>query len=75
MILKNFILNQQRNSKYENYWIKLDLELRGQIKMAILGTLASPVAMVRSQVASLIAAIASLEIPRKEWDDLLPNLS
>ncbi len=28
LILKNFILNQQRNSKYENYWIQLDLELR-----------------------------------------------
>ena len=26
-------------------------------------------------MASLIAAIASLEIPRREWDDLLPNLS
>lgn len=75
LIMKNFILNQQRNSEYENYWIQLDLELRGQIKHAILGTLASPVAIVRSQVASLIAAIASLEIPRKEWDELLPNLS
>ena len=26
-------------------------------------------------MASLIAAMASLEIPRREWDDLLPNLS
>jgi len=45
------------------------------MKQAILGTLASPVQIVRSQVASLIAAIASLEIPRREWDDLVPNLS
>ena len=75
LILKNFILNQGRNTKFENYWIQLDLELRGQIKLAILSTLASPVAIVRGQVASLIAAIASLEIPRSEWGDLLPNLS
>jgi len=75
IIFKNFILNQQRNSKYENYWVELDIQLRGQIKMALLGTLASPVSLVRGQLASLIAAIASLEIPRGEWADLLPNLS
>jgi hypothetical protein len=47
LILKNFILNQQRNTTYENYWIQLDGELRSQIKLAILGTLASPVQIVR----------------------------
>lgn len=75
LILKNFILNNQRVANFENYWIKLDLDLRFQMKQAILQTLASPIQIVRSQVASLIAAIASLEIPRGEWDDLLPNLS
>jgi len=53
----------------------LDLELRGQIKQAIISTLASPVALVRAQTANLVAAIASIEIPRKEWNDLIPNLS
>lgn len=37
-------------------------------------TLASEDAGLRSQVANIIAVIASIEIPRKEWDDLLPNL-
>jgi importin subunit beta-1 len=29
---------------------------------------------VRKQVASAVAAIAAIEIPRKEWLDLVPNL-
>lgn len=42
--------------------------------MAVLATLASPKSLVRSQIANILAAIASIEIPRKEWDDLIPNL-
>jgi hypothetical protein len=36
--------------------------------------LASPSVLVRSQIASLIATIASIEIPRNEWLDLVPKL-
>jgi len=42
--------------------------------MAILASLASPKHLVRSQVANVISSIASIEIPRQEWDDLIPNL-
>ena len=42
--------------------------------MAILATLASTKVLVRNQIANILAAIASIEIPRKEWDDLIPNL-
>jgi importin subunit beta-1 len=42
--------------------------------MAILATLASKKLLVRNQIANVLAAIASIEIPRKEWDDLIPNL-
>ena len=37
-------------------------------------TLASPSAPVRSQIASLIAAIAQIEIPRGEWEELIASL-
>jgi len=30
--------------------------------------------LVRNQIANIIATIASIEVPRKEWDDLIPNL-
>lgn len=40
----------------------------------MLANLASPSSTVRKQVAQAVAAIASIEIPRKEWLDLIPNL-
>lgn len=29
---------------------------------------------MRNQIANILSAVASIEIPRKEWDDLVPNL-
>jgi len=52
----------------------MDTEFKNNIKMAILATLASSKVLVRNQIANILAAIASIEIPRKEWDDLIPNL-
>ena len=37
--------------------------------------LAAQSAIVRTQVANAVAMIASIEIPRKEWLDLIPNLT
>jgi len=44
------------------------------IKEALLSNLATPSSLVRKQVASAIAAVAAIEIPRKEWLDLITNL-
>jgi importin subunit beta-1 len=44
------------------------------MKEAILATLASPSQLVRTQCASLVAAIATIEIPRGEWTELINNL-
>ena len=41
----------------------------------MLANLICPSSVVRKQVASAIAAVASIEIPRKEWLDLVVNLS
>lgn len=40
----------------------------------MLASLASPSPVVRKQVASAVAAIASIEIPRGEWLEIIPNL-
>ena len=74
IIFKNFIINRLKDAKYENYWIHLEVDFKNQIKEAILATLASPSSVVRGQVASVISAIASIEIPRGEWPDLISNL-
>ena len=75
LIFRNFILNKNRNSKYADFWLSMNVELKTQMKEAFLGTLASSQKTVRSSVANLIAAIASIEIPRNEWPTLLQNLS
>ena len=38
-------------------------------------SLVCPSSVVRTQIANAIATIAKIEIPRKEWMDLIPNLS
>lgn len=72
--MKNFILNTSKVSEYADFWIKLDGDLKEQMKMAILATLASPSNIIRRSIAQIISAIASIEIPRGEWNDLLPML-
>jgi importin subunit beta-1 len=50
------------------------VQFKQQIKQQILNTLGSPESLVRTQVAQIVTAIASIEIPRKEWDELIPSL-
>jgi len=55
-------------------WISFENDFRLNIKEAILSSLASNEPLVRAGVASLIASICAIEIPRNEWLELLPNL-
>jgi importin subunit beta-1 len=56
-------------------WVKLEPQFKEQIKQAILFSLATPSTLVRTQVAAAIAAIAAIEIPRKEWTEIITSLS
>lgn len=40
----------------------------------MVANLASQSSVVRTQVSYAVATIASIEIPRKEWLELIPNL-
>ena len=53
----------------------MEQSLKAQIKEALLNNLPTPSGVVRTQVAAAVAAIASIEIPRKEWNDLITSLS
>jgi len=44
------------------------------VKIAFLANLATHSGVVKTQVASAVAAIAAIEIPRKEWMELIPSL-
>jgi importin subunit beta-1 len=74
VICKNLILNKGKDERYEDIWLKFDPQFKSFMKEAILTTLASSSSSVRSSVASLIATISAIEIPRKEWEDLIPKL-
>ena len=40
----------------------------------MLANLAAKASTVRTQVANAVANIAAIEVPRKEWLDIIPNL-
>jgi importin subunit beta-1 len=54
--------------------VSLDAVFKENIKAAMLANLAAPSNVLRSQVANAIATIAKIEIPRREWLELIPNL-
>ncbi|KAF5779404.1 putative armadillo-like helical, importin beta family [Helianthus annuus] len=51
-----------------------DASFRSQVKGLLLNTLGSSVLEAGHTAAQLIAKIASIEIPRKEWPELIASL-
>ena len=74
VICKNLISNRAGESRYTDLWVQLEPFFKQNMKEAILSSLASQSSLVRSQIASLTAAIAAIEIPRGEWTELIANL-
>jgi len=74
VVCKNLIANVGSDPKYTDLWIQFDAQFKKFIKDAIMNTLACPSNVVRGQIASLVAAIATIEIPRQEWPELIPGL-
>lgn len=56
------------------HWAAVEPQFKEILKQALLGSLATPSTVVRKQVASAIAAVAAIEIPLKQWPDLITNL-
>jgi importin subunit beta-1 len=74
LVCKNLISNRSNDSKYADLWVNLEPVFKVNAKTAILSNLVCPSPLVRSQVASLVAAIARIEIPRGEWLELISIL-
>jgi importin subunit beta-1 len=74
LVCKNLISNRSNDSKYADLWVNLEPVFKVNAKGAILSNLVCPSSLVRSQVASLVAAIARIEIPRGEWLELISIL-
>lgn len=74
VICKNLISNRSGDARYADLWVSVEPFFKKSMKDAVLLQLASSSQLVRSQIASLVSAIAAIEIPRGDWNDLLPML-
>ncbi|KAG2619955.1 hypothetical protein PVAP13_3NG143712 [Panicum virgatum] len=76
IILKNS-LDAKDSSKKElltQQWVSVDPSIKSKIKESLLGTLGSSVHDARRTSSQVIAKVASIEIPRREWQDLIAKL-
>ncbi|XP_076925386.1 importin subunit beta-1-like [Bidens hawaiensis] len=76
IVLKNSLDAKDSTTKehLSHRWMSNDASLRSQIKGLLLNTLGSSVSEAGHTAAQVIAKIASIEIPRKEWPTLVSSL-
>ncbi|KAG0453536.1 hypothetical protein HPP92_024840 [Vanilla planifolia] len=76
IILKNTLDAKDvvRKRELHQQWVNLDASIKDQIKELLLQTLRSPVSEASHTASQAIAKVASIEIPRKGWQDLIERL-
>ncbi|KAK4771446.1 hypothetical protein SAY87_031978 [Trapa incisa] len=76
LILKNALDAKEQNRKYElvQRWLALDGSVKVQIKTFLLKTLSSPGIDARSTASQVIAKVAGVELPQKQWHELIGTL-
>ncbi|KAJ8771359.1 hypothetical protein K2173_026536 [Erythroxylum novogranatense] len=76
LILKNALDAKEQHRKLElvQRWLTLDINVKSQIKTFLLKTLSSPAIDARSTASQVIAKIAGIELPQKQWSELIGSL-
>ncbi|XP_042387112.1 importin subunit beta-1-like [Zingiber officinale] len=76
LILKNALDSKEQLRKTElvQRWLSLDVSVKSQVKSCLLQTLSSPVPDARSTASQVIAKIAGIELPQKQWPELITSL-
>ncbi|URD72966.1 importin subunit [Musa troglodytarum] len=76
LILKNALdaKEQHRKNELVQRWLSLDVAVKAQVKACLLQTLSSPVPDARSTASQVIAKIAGIELPQKQWPELIGSL-
>ncbi|CEP20667.1 unnamed protein product [Cyberlindnera jadinii] len=71
--LKNELTSKDSHKKSEQAqrWISLDTAAKAEIKNVALSSLLTDNDRVANSAAQLVAAIAEIELPRKEWTELI----
>ncbi|KEH35465.1 putative importin-beta domain, importin subunit beta-1 [Medicago truncatula] len=76
LILKNALDAKDENRKWElvQRWLSLDTAAKAQVKACLLQTLSSLVLDARSTATQVVAKIAGIELPQKQWPELIGSL-
>ncbi|KAH7553884.1 hypothetical protein JRO89_XS12G0071900 [Xanthoceras sorbifolium] len=76
IVLKNSLDAKDASMKevLVQQWMTIDISFKSQIKDLLLRTLGSPVPEARHTSAQVIAKVASIEIPQKQWPELIRSL-
>lgn len=73
IVLKNSLDAKEAATKDHlvQQWVAIDISFKSQIKNSLLNTLGSSAREASHTAAQVVAKIASIEIPRKEWHELV----
>ncbi|KAK4478427.1 hypothetical protein RD792_013898 [Penstemon davidsonii] len=73
IVLKNSLDAKEvtRKDQLVQQWVAIDISFKSQIKNFLLTTLGTSVAEASHTAAQVVAKIASIEIPQKEWPELV----
>ncbi|KAK6943181.1 Importin-beta, N-terminal domain [Dillenia turbinata] len=76
IVLKNSLDAKEsaRKEQLVQQWVAIDSSVKSQVKELLLRTLGSSVPEARHTSAQVIAKVASIEIPRKQWLELIGSL-
>ncbi|KAK1271479.1 hypothetical protein QJS04_geneDACA006034 [Acorus gramineus] len=76
IILKNSLdaKDAARKEGLVQQWVSIDISIKTQIKDLLMRTLGSSVSEARHTSSQVVAKIASIEIPRREWPELISRL-
>ncbi|MCI20594.1 importin subunit beta-1-like, partial [Trifolium medium] len=76
LILKNALDSKEQHKKIEfvQRWLAIDPTFKAQIKALLLRTLSSPSHDARSTASQVIAKVAGIELPHKQWPELIVSL-
>jgi importin subunit beta-1 len=76
LALKNAFTTRDfaRHQELQSRWVQIDDETKTRVKQLALQTLASSNSQAGQAAAQVVASIASIELPRNQWSDLMPFL-
>lgn len=76
ILLKNSLdaKDASRKEHLVQQWVTIDISVKSKIKDLLLSTLGSSAPEARHTSSQVIAKIAAIEIPRKEWPELIGSL-